>query len=128
MQVLYVDDEEPNRRLIGRMLEKAGIAMAEAPDADTGLWMVAAHDYDLVLMDIRMPGKDGFDAITEIRAHTDSKKDVPIIVVTADDAHEIRVRSRALGANEVLTKPITREDLLRAIGRVVPSWGGPKAA
>jgi CheY-like chemotaxis protein len=128
MQVLYVDDEEPNRRLIGRMLERAGIAMAEAESADAGLWLFASHDYDLVLMDIRMPGKDGFDAIGEIRAHPDGKKDVPIIVVTADDAYDIRVRARALGANDVLIKPVSKEALLQAIGRAVPKWGGPKAA
>jgi CheY-like chemotaxis protein len=127
MRVLYVDDEEPNRRVIGRMLEKAGIAMDQAPDADAGLWLFAARAYDLVLMDIRMPGKDGFAAIGEIRAHTDAKKDTPIIVVTADDAHDIRLRARAVGANDVLVKPVTQEALLAAIARVVPGWA-PKAA
>jgi CheY-like chemotaxis protein len=128
MKVLYVDDEEPNRRVIGSMLKRAGIDMAEAPDADTGLWMVASHDYDLVLMDIRMPGKDGFDAIGEIRAHKDAKKDIPIVVVTADDAHDIRIRARAVGANDVLIKPVEKQDLLQAIGRLVPGWDGSDAA
>jgi CheY-like chemotaxis protein len=127
MQVLYVDDEEPNRRVIRRMLERAGIAMAEAEDADAGLWLFAAHAFDLVLMDIRMPGKDGFAAIGEIRAHPDKKKDVPILVVTADDAHDIRLRARAVGANDVLVKPVTADALLAAIARVVPGWA-PKAA
>ena len=127
MRVLYVDDEEPNRRVIGRMLEKAGIAMDQAEDADAGLWLFASNLYDLVLMDIRMPGKDGFAAIGEIRAHADGKKDVPIIVVTADDAHDIRLRSRALGANDVLIKPVSREVLFAAFARVVPGWA-PKAA
>jgi CheY-like chemotaxis protein len=120
MRVLYVDDEEPNRRVIKRMLEKAGIVMEEAPDAD--------KNYDLVLMDIRMPGKDGFAAIGEIRSHRDAKKDVPIIVVTADDAHDIRLRARAVGANDVLIKPVDKEQLFRAIQRVVPGWSAPKAA
>lgn len=127
MQVLYVDDEEPNRRLIGRMLEKAGITMTGAEDADTGLWLFASHTFDLVLMDIRMPGKDGFAAIGEIRAHTDAKKDTPIIVVTADDAHDIRLRARAVGANDLLIKPVTKEVLLAAIAGLVPGWQ-PKAA
>jgi len=128
MRLLYVDDEEANRRVIGRMLERAGIAMDEAPDADTGLWMFASHDYDLVLMDIRMPGKDGFAAIGEIRAHTDARKDVPIVVITADDAHEIRVRARALGAEGMLIKPVTKDQLIQAIARIIPGWSGPKAA
>jgi CheY-like chemotaxis protein len=128
MQVLYVDDEEPNRRVIGSMLKRAGIEMAEAADADTGLWMIAARNYDLVLMDVRMPGKDGLSAIPEIRAHEGGKRDVPIIVVTADDAYDIRLRARAVGANDLLIKPVTKEQLLEAIGRVLPGWGGPKAA
>lgn len=128
MQVLYVDDEEANRQLIGRMLARAGIQMAEAKDADTGLWMIAARNYDLVLMDVRMPGKDGLSAIREIRAHEDGRQDVPIIVVTGDNAYDIRVRARAVGANDVLIKPVTKEQLLDAIARVVPTWGGPKAA
>lgn len=128
MRVLYVDDEESNRGLIGKMLQRAGITMAEAADADTGLWMIASQKFDLVLMDVRMPGKDGLSAIREIRAHEDGKQDVPIIVVTADDAYDIRVRAKAVGANDILIKPVTKEQLLEAIGRVVPSWGGPKAA
>jgi two-component system, OmpR family, response regulator QseB len=118
----------PNRRVIGSMLKKAGITMAQAEDAEAGLWMIAAHDYDLVLMDLRMPGKDGFAAIGEIRAHRDAKKDVPIIVVTADDAHEIKMRARAIGANDVLIKPVSKEQLLAAIQRVVPGWRGTEAA
>lgn len=121
MRVLYVDDEEPNRRVIWAMLNKAGIEMAEAQDAETGLWMIAAEDYDLILMDVRMPGKDGLSAIGEIRAHTGGKGEVPIIVVTADDAYDIRVRARAVGANDVLLKPVMKEELFEAIGRVVAS-------
>lgn len=128
MRVLYVDDDESNRSLIGSMLKRVGITMDEAPDADTGLWMFASQHYDLVLMDIRMPGKDGFAAIGEIRAHTDARRDVPILVITADDAHEIRVRARALGAQDALIKPVSKDQLTQAIARVAPGWSAPKAA
>lgn len=128
MDVLYVDDEELNRRMIGSMLRKAGAEMTEAADAETGLWMIAARDFDLVLMDLRMPGKDGFAAIGEIRAHEGAMKDVPIIVITADDAQDIRTRARAVGANDVLVKPVAKEQLLRTIGRLVPGWVATNAA
>src|SRR6202000_1648967 len=128
MNVLYVADEVLNRRMIGSMLRKAGAEMAEAEDADAGLWMIAARDFDLVLMDIRMPGKDGFAAIGEIRAHEGAMKDVPIIVITADDAHDIRARAKDVGANEVLIKPVTKEDLFRSIGRLIPGWVAASAA
>jgi CheY-like chemotaxis protein len=128
MQVLYVDDEEPNRRVIGRMLDKAGIQMAEAKDADTGLWMIAAKNYDVVLMDVRMPGKDGLSAIVEIRAHEDGKQHVPIIVLTADDAYDVRVRAKAVGADDILIKPVTKDQLLGAIKGVLVSRRASKAA
>jgi CheY-like chemotaxis protein len=128
MNVLYVDDEVLNRRMIGSMLRKAGVEMAEAEDAEAGLWMIADRDFDLVLMDLRMPGMDGFAAIGEIRAHEGAMKDVPIIVITADDAHDIRTRARAVGANDVLIKPVTKEDLFRSIGRLIPGWVAVSAA
>jgi CheY-like chemotaxis protein len=127
MRVLYVDDDETNRAVIRAMLARSGIDMAEAPDAETGLWMVAAHDYDLVLMDVRMPGMDGMSAIREIRSHEDGKQNVPIIVVTADNAYDIRMRSKAAGADDVLLKPVSMEALFEAIGRVVTNVVGGKA-
>ena len=102
--------------------------MAEAKDADTGLWMIAARNYDVVLMDVRMPGKDGLAAIVEIRAHEDSKQDVPIIVVTADDAYDIRVRAKAVGADDILIKPVTKDQLLQAIAAAVATRRASKAA
>lgn len=128
MRVIYIDDEQPNRRIIRSMLSKAGIEMAEAGDADTGLWMIAAQDFDVVLMDVRMPGKDGLSAIREIRAHEGGKAVVPIIVITADDAYDIRVRAGAVGADDVLLKPVEKQRLLQAIEDAVTARRGRRAA
>jgi len=70
MRVLFVEDSEVNRRVIKEMLRAAGIEMEEAEEGAAGLAMIEAHDYDLILMDLRMPGMDGMTAIRHIRARS----------------------------------------------------------
>lgn len=119
MRVLFVDDHEMNRRVVKEMLAAAGVEMAEAPEAETGLRMVDENTYDLILMDLRMPGMDGLAAMRRIRARTDAKSTVPIIVVTADVAPSVRADSIHAGADDVLYKPVAMTTLLDAIGAVV---------
>ena len=85
MRVLFVEDSEVNRRVIQEMLRAGGIEMSEAEDGVRGLEAIDVGDYDLILMDLRMPGMDGLTAIRHIRARTDHKANLPVIVITADD-------------------------------------------
>src|SRR2546423_1058230 len=71
MRVLFVEDSEINRRVFREMLGAGGIDMAEAEDGAMGLEMIDAQSFDLVLMDLRMPGMDGLTAIRHIRARGD---------------------------------------------------------
>lgn len=119
MRILFVDDNGTNRKVVECMLEAAGLQMAEAEDAHTGLAMIEAHDYDLVLMDVRMPGMDGLTAIRKIRARPDAKAALPVIVVTADSTPDIRSQALAAGADEVLHKPVQMEALFEAIAGVI---------
>src|SRR5690349_10903209 len=107
MRVLFVEDSEINRRVIKEMLRAGGVEMAEAEDGQAGLEMIEAFDYDLVLMDLRMPRMDGMTAIRHIRARGDDKAAVPIIVVTADDGVTLDADCRAAGADLVLYKPVS---------------------
>ena len=66
MLMLFVDDDALNRRVVRDMLSLAGIVLEEAPDGETGLRMVASTDYNIVLMDLRMPGMDGLTAIRHV--------------------------------------------------------------
>jgi len=129
-RIFLVDDQALVRAGFKMLIEAQPDmeVVGEAEDGRAALEALAVTRADLVLMDVRMPGKDGLSAIREIRAHEDGKQDVPIIVVTGDNAYDIRVRARAVGANDVLIKPVTQEQLLEAIARVVPARGGPKAA
>lgn len=119
MQVLFVEDDAMNRRVVKDMLSVAGAEMAEAPDAETGLAMIGEGGYDVILMDLRMPGMDGLTAIRHIRARDDDKARLPVIVVTADTTMDIRADCLSQGADEVILKPVAMKALFDAIGKTL---------
>ena len=119
MRVLFVEDNAMNRRVVKDMLGVADVEMFEAPDAETGLQMVSDNAYDLILMDLRMPGMDGLTAIRHIRARDDAKAQLPVIVVTADTGLTIREDCLEAGADDVIMKPVAMELLFDAIGRMM---------
>lgn len=124
MQILFVEDDPMNRRVVRDMLSVVGADMAEACDAETGLEMVGDNDYAVVLMDIRMPGMDGLTAVRHLRARHDRKQAVPIIVVTADTGAGLTQRCLDSGADEVLQKPVAMGALIDAIGRMLAKGNG----
>jgi CheY-like chemotaxis protein len=124
MRVLFVEDNEVNRRVVGEMLRAGGIEMAEAEDGAAGLEMIERNDYDLVLMDLRMPGMDGLTAIRHIRARPDAKAQVPVIVVTADAGSSIEADCRGAGADELILKPVSMAVLFEKIGALMASRDG----
>lgn len=124
MRVLFVEDNEINRRVVKEMLRAGGIDMAEASDGAAGLQMIADDHYDLVLMDLRMPGMDGMTAIRHVRARGDAKASVPVIVVTADAGSFIEADCLAAGADAVLLKPVSMTALFDAIGKLLASRNG----
>lgn len=121
MQVLSIEDDALNRRVVRDMLMVAGVGMDEADSAEKGLRMIDGMNFDAVLMDLRMPGMDGFEAIGHIRQRPDAKALLPIIVITADAAKDLREQCLAHGADELLLKPVAMEELFDAIGRVIAS-------
>ena len=123
MNVLFIEDDRMNRRVVRDMLDVAGADMAEAESAEQGLQMLDSGTYDMLLVDLRMPGMDGITAIQRIRARADDKAGVPIIVVTADTAVDLRDRCLAAGADEVLFKPVAMDALFEAMGRILARDG-----
>ncbi|WP_419808532.1 response regulator [Sphingomonas sp.] len=119
MNVLFIEDDPMNRRVVRDMLDVAGAAMAEAEDGPTGLAMIDADDYAVVLLDLRMPGMDGLEVLAQVRSRDDAKARVPVIVVTADTAPDLRTRCLAAGADEVLFKPVAMDALFDAMGRIL---------
>lgn len=127
MQVLFVEDDAMNRRVVKDMLSVVGAEMSEAPDAETGLKMIDEEQFSVVLMDLRMPGMDGLTAIRHLRARGDDKSQLPVIVVTADTALDLRARCIEQGADEVLMKPVAMGKLLKAISAMLAKAVGSGA-
>ena len=128
MQVLFIEDDAMNRRVVRDMLSVAGVEMSEAPEAETGLAMLDTQTFDLILMDLRMPGMDGLTAVQKIRARSDAVASVPIIVVTADTATDLRERCHAAGADDLLRKPVAMTLLFDAIARAITERPAAAAA
>ena len=124
MRVLFIEDDRMNRRVVRDMLGVAGAEMVEAESAEDGLALLDDHRFDILLVDLRMPGMDGMTAIGHIRARGDASARVPIIVVTADTAADLRDRCLEAGADEVLFKPVAMESLFNAMGRVLAARAG----
>jgi CheY-like chemotaxis protein len=124
MNILFIEDDPMNRRVVKDMLDVAGATMAEAGLAEEGLARIEYESFDVVLMDLRMPGMDGLEAIRRIRARGDAKAELPIIVITADTAIDLRERCLEAGADDVLFKPVAMDALFDSIGRVLAIRGG----
>jgi CheY-like chemotaxis protein len=124
MNILFIEDDPMNRRVVKDMLDVAGATMVGAEDGVSGLKLIDEHDFTMALVDLRMPGMDGIEAIRTIRARNDAKAKLPIIVVTADAAVDLRERCLAAGADDVLFKPVAMDALFEAMGRVLAGGEG----
>ena len=124
MIVLFIEDDRMNRRVVRDMLHVAEVGMAEAEDGEQGLKLIEANDYDVVLVDLRMPGISGMEVIAAVRGRADAKASVPLIVVTADAARSLREQCLAAGADDVLSKPVSMDALFDSIGRVLAQRQG----
>jgi len=127
MRVLFVEDNEVNRRVVKEMLRAGGVDMVEAEDGLMGLEMINTQQFDLVLMDLRMPVMDGMTAIRHIRARSDDKAGLPVIVVTADDGPSIDSDCLRAGADDVIHKPVSMASLFGAIGALLARRGDDAA-
>ncbi len=117
-RVLVVEDSEDNQVLISRYLAAAGLNVELARDGREGIEKARSQDFDLVVMDIQMPGMDGHEAARTLRAGGFQK---PIIALTAHAFKEDRERAFANGFSEYLTKPINRSTLLRTLDQKISS-------
>src|SRR5580698_7546958 len=123
MKILFVEDDAVNRRVLKAMVEQSGATFYEAENAILGLEMIDKNSYDLILMDLRMPGMDGMTAIRKIRERGDEKAKLPIIVVTADAAPNIRENCIAGGADDLIMKPVAMATLFDAIAKTMLTKG-----
>ena len=127
LNILAVDDSGTNLMVIENILRIEGHAVTTAADADTALKALEEHEFDLVLMDVHMPGTDGIEALSTIRRSGKPWRNVPVIALTADAMSGDRERYMDLGMNGYVTKPIDIDDLAAEIATVMAAGNGQPA-
>lgn len=112
MKILLVEDERKVANLIKKGFEEEGLMVDIAEDGETALEKVSADVYDLIILDIMLPGKDGIEVLKEIRAKGIMK---PIMMLTAKDTTTDKVLGLDAGADDYITKPFVFEELLARV-------------
>ena len=113
-KILIVEDNEMNRDMLSRRLERKGYEIVMAEDGQKGVDMSKSENPDLILMDLSLPVMDGWEATSTIKADNNTK-DIPIIVLTAHAMAGDREKAIEAGADEYDTKPI---DFKRLLGKI----------
>ncbi|MCR6484061.1 response regulator transcription factor [Amycolatopsis sp. OK19-0408] len=114
-RVLVVDDDETVRDVVRRYLEVAGFTVDQAGDGGEGLAQFAAHEPDLVVLDVMMPGINGLEVCKRLR----QVSQVPIVMLTALGEEENRIAGLQLGADDYVTKPFSPKELALRVASVL---------
>jgi PAS domain S-box-containing protein len=109
-RVLIVDDERHNRTLVERMLTPEGFVLLTAASGEEALAVVAQRPPDLILLDVMMPGMNGYQVASKIKGNL-ATKNIPVIMVTALNDRHARMLGLSAGAEDFLTKPVDRAEL-----------------
>ena len=112
--LLVVDDNEMNRDMLTRRLLRRGFTVITAADGEEALETIAAHSFDVIILDITMPRVDGMEVLRRVR-ETTSATDLPIIMATAKNESLDVVRALKMGANDYVTKPLDFEVVLARV-------------
>jgi DNA-binding response OmpR family regulator len=123
MRVLVVEDSERMAATLKKGLGEEGFVVQVAADGPTGLALASAGDFDLVLLDVNLPGMDGFELLRRLRK---ARSDVPVMMVTARDQLADRVEGLDGGADDYVTKPFSFAELLARV-RAVTRRPGARA-
>src|SRR5258708_9023215 len=117
--ILIVDHDNANRDLLQLMLADEGFVLFTAASGEEALAVIAQVTPDLVLLDVMMPGLDGYQVTTRIKADP-LTKNIPVIIVTAHDDRAAKMLGLSAGAEDFLTKPIDRAELPMRLRNLFP--------
>jgi twitching motility two-component system response regulator PilG len=120
LKVMVIDDSKTIRRTAETLLKKEGCDVITATDGFEALAKIADHRPEIIFIDIMMPRLDGYQTCALIK-HNQLFKRTPVIMLSSKDGLFDRARGRIVGSEQYLTKPFTREELLGAIKRHLPS-------
>lgn len=111
MKILLIEDHEKTANWVKKGLEEAGYTIDITNDGRDGLYLALENDYKLIILDIMLPGMNGWSILKILR----TSKSVPVICLTARDAIDDRVKGLELGANDYLVKPFSFSELLARV-------------
>jgi DNA-binding response OmpR family regulator len=112
MRVLLIEDYPPIQKSVAKGLREAGFAVDVTGDGDEGLWYATDNEYDVIILDLMLPGLDGLTILKRLRA---AGRPMHVLILTAKDTVEDRVQGLNLGADDYLVKPFAFEELLARI-------------
>ncbi len=116
ISILAVDDVALNLLLVKKILQRYNFRIRTADSGVKALEEVAAEKPDLILLDILMPGIDGFEVLSRLKADWNTK-DIPVIILSALNSNKDIVRAYEMGAKDYITKPIIMEKLINSVAR-----------
>jgi CheY-like chemotaxis protein len=117
--VLVIEDNEKNRYLIAFLLKKAGCTVIEAETGEAGVDLAVKERPDLILMDIQLPGMDGYEATRRIRASSEAGR-IPIVALTSYAMAGDREKSLAAGCSGYIEKPINPDTIIDELKPFLP--------
>lgn len=120
IRILLAEDNAMNQMLTARALQRAGYTVDSVSEGNAAVEAATAHDYDLILMDVQMPGLSGLEATRRIRSIEGPRGRTPILALTANAGREAAEICRAAGMDDHLSKPFRRDDLVAAVRRWLP--------
>ena len=116
-KILIVEDEKPIRNLIKRNLELMGHTCMEASDGNEAAEIIMENPFDLMVFDVMLPGKDGFELLELVRIRM--KRPTPVIFLTAKESIDDRLKGLSLGADDYISKPFVLRELLLRVQAVL---------
>lgn len=116
MKILVVEDNEDLLKSIVRFLKKEGYSVDESTNGDEGLDLALENHYDCIVLDVMLPGVDGFEFVQTLR---ESQIETPVLMLTALDAVDDKVKGLSSGADDYLTKPFDFRELLARIKSLI---------
>jgi len=119
-RILVIEDQEDNRQILRDLLTNADFEVIEAVDGEAGLAAAAAHRPDLILMDIQLPGMDGYEVTRRLKADTQLQS-IPVIAVTSYALAGAEDTARAAGCDAYIPKPYSPRELLAKVREYLSS-------
>lgn len=123
MKILVVEDDKKVGSFLAKGLREEGYSVDVANDGEDGLLKAGVHDYDLVLLDVMLPGKTGFEVVRELRSREST---VPVLMLTARDDRQDIVMGLDAGADDYLTKPFGLDELLARVRALLRRGGASR--